>query len=166
MERIAEAISERDHHRVRRRLVLGVGPIRQPQSAGAEAVVVQRRAIAGVPAGCHGGLLQGRQRRLCGAVADQSDVQEDARQSRAVPQRFLSLDASRRDGLRQFHGAYADAELIFILGRCRAYLPERGGTLVASLTCSTPSNCDLFGAFRPPPSAARPLRTADFALDY
>ena len=48
------------------------------QSAGAEAAVVRRRAIAGVPAGCHGGLLQGRQRRLCGAVADQSDVQEDA----------------------------------------------------------------------------------------
>ena len=104
------------------------GPIRQPQSAGAEAAVVRRRAIAGVPAGRHGGLLQGRQRRLCGAVADQSDVQEDARQSRAVPQRFLSLDAGRRDGLRQFHGPDADPELIlFWGGAARGSYPSPGG---------------------------------------
>ena len=62
---------------VRRRLGLGPRPIRQPQSAGAEAAAGQRRAIAGVPAGRDGGLLQGRQRRLRGAVENQSDVQED-----------------------------------------------------------------------------------------
>jgi TRAP-type mannitol/chloroaromatic compound transport system substrate-binding protein len=32
-------------------------------------------------------------------------------QSRALPQRLLSLDPSRRDGLRQFHGAHAHPEL-------------------------------------------------------
>ena len=50
------------------------------------------------------------------------------RQSRAVPQRFLPLDAGRRDGLRQFHGPHADPELIlFWGGAARGSHPSPGG---------------------------------------
>ncbi len=79
------------------------------QSGGAQAAALRRRAVAGLPAGRHGGLLQGRQRHLCGSVEDQSDVQADVRQPGAVPQRLVSVDAGGRRRLRQFHDPDAHA---------------------------------------------------------
>ena len=65
-----------------------------------------------------------------------SDVQEDVRQPRAVPQRLLSLDPGRGDGLRQFHGAHAHAELMTCRESSLRFPTVRRWDGVASNPCS------------------------------
>ena len=66
--------------RVRRDLGVGARQVRRRQPGGAQAPGRRRRAAAALPAGDHGGQLQGRQRDLRRAVADQSALQEAVRQ--------------------------------------------------------------------------------------
>ena len=66
-------------------LHLGHRQIRLRQSAGAEAAAGGGRDPAAVPAGSAGGLLQCRQRHLCGSVQDQSALQQDVYEPVGVP---------------------------------------------------------------------------------
>ena len=97
--------------RFARYLHLGHRQIRLRQSAGAEAAAGGRRDPEAVPAGSAGGLLQRRQRDLCGSVEDQSALQQDVCEPVGLPQQIAGLDAGRRAELRQLHDADAHPHL-------------------------------------------------------
>ena len=103
---------------------------------------------------------------------DQSDVQEDVRQPRAVPQRLVSLDSGRRNGLRQLHGAHAHAEL----KRCSiaaSYPSPNGGGMTREAAAAHAGMSERCRGWPPggvqaladQPSRQASSRAADGALD-
>ncbi|MGY4355695.1 TRAP-type mannitol/chloroaromatic compound transport system substrate-binding protein [Bradyrhizobium sp. i1.7.7] len=78
VERAAQALSGGDRRGVTRHLHLDHRQVRCGECSGAEAADRERRDPQGLPAGSARGVLQHRQRNLCGPVQDQSAFRQDA----------------------------------------------------------------------------------------
>ena len=74
-------------------------------------LLVAGAILQAVPAGSAGGLLQRRQRDLCGPLKDQPAFQQDVFEPDRVPERVAGLEPGRRALLRQLHDADAHAHL-------------------------------------------------------